>query len=87
MRVLCNKAKSSTWDAWKTRAKEKTITKDEYSTNISEEYEYSYEKAEHVSLPHERMLGSIFIQRMKIRKQKSKHILQDKHIRCDGIKI
>ena len=49
-----------TRDACKTKAREQMITKDEYSTNISEEYEYSYEKAERVSLPHKRMLGSIF---------------------------
>ena len=29
-----------------------TVTKQEYSTYISEEYEYSHEKAERVSLPH-----------------------------------
>ena len=28
------------------------VTKQEYSTDISEEYEYSHEKVEHVSLPH-----------------------------------
>ena len=28
------------------------VTKQEYSTDINEEYEYSHEKAEHVSLPH-----------------------------------
>ena len=28
------------------------VTKQEYSTIISEEYEYSHEKAERVSLPH-----------------------------------
>ena len=70
MRVWYNKANSSTRDAWKIRAREQTITWKEYSTNISEEYEYSYEKVERVSLPHKRMLGSIFIQRMKITKTK-----------------
>ena len=35
----------------KTRAKSIAIARQEYSTSISEEYEYSYEKAERVSLP------------------------------------
>jgi hypothetical protein len=33
-------------------AKSNAIARQEYSTNISEEYEYSHEKAERVSLPH-----------------------------------
>jgi hypothetical protein len=35
-----------------TGAKSIAIARQEYSTNISEEYEYSHEKAERVSLPH-----------------------------------
>ena len=65
MRVLYNKANSSTRDAWKTRAREQTITKEEYSTNISEECEYSKEKAKHVSLPHKIILGSILFREWK----------------------
>ena len=36
----------------KTRAKSIVVARQEYSTDISEEYEYSHEKAERVSLPH-----------------------------------
>ena len=41
-----------TRDAWKTRAESIAVARQEYSTDISEEYEYSHEKAERVSLPH-----------------------------------
>ena len=36
----------------KTRAKSIAVARQEYSTDISEEYEYSHEKVERVSLPH-----------------------------------
>ena len=39
-----------TRDAWKTRAKSIAVARQEYLTDISEEYEYSHEKAERVSL-------------------------------------
>ena len=41
----------------------------EYSTYISEEYEYSHEKAEHVSLPHKNARIQL-IQKIKTTKQK-----------------
>ena len=41
----------------KTRVKSTTVARQEYSIDISEEYEYSHEKVERVSL-HTRMLGS-----------------------------
>ena len=46
------------------------VTKQEYSIDINEEYEYSYEKAERVSLPHKNARIQ-FIQ--NITKQKQKH--------------
>ena len=36
----------------KTRAESIEVARQEYSTDISEEYEYSHEKAERVSLSH-----------------------------------
>ena len=56
----------------------------EYSTYISEEYEYSHEKA--VSLSHTRMLGSNLF-RTQLNKNKNTQTLQVKHLRCDWIKI
>ena len=52
----------------------------EYSKNISEEYEYSYEKVERVSLPHKnaRIQPSLS---QKIKENKSKQTLQVKYIR------
>ena len=44
------------------------VAKEEYSTNISEEYEYSQEKAERVSVPKKRNARIYFIQTMKITK-------------------
>ena len=44
----------------------------EYSTYISEEYKYSHEKAEHVSLPHKNARIQ-FIQNTTKQKQKQKH--------------
>ena len=58
-----------TRDAWKTRAKNIEVARQEYSTDISEEYEYSHEKAVRVSLPHKNATIQ-FIQ--KITKQKIK---------------
>ena len=46
------------------------VTKEEYSTDINEEYEYSHEKAERVSLPHKNARIQ-FIQNTT--KQKQKH--------------
>ena len=60
-----------TRDAWKTRAKNIAVARQKYSTYISEEYEYSHEKAERVSLPHKNARIQ-FIQ--NITKQKQKHI-------------
>ena len=51
----------------KNRIKSIAVARQEYSTNISEEYEYSHEKAERVSLPHKNARIK-FIQ--KITKQK-----------------
>ena len=45
------------------------VARQEYSTNISEEYEYAYEKAERVSLPHKNARIQ-FTQKIKITKQK-----------------
>ena len=53
----------------KTRAKSIAVARQEYSTDISEEYKYSHEKAERVSLPHKNARIQ-FIQKMKIPKQK-----------------
>ena len=36
----------------KTRVESIAVARQEYSTDIREEYEYSHEKAERVSLPH-----------------------------------
>ena len=53
----------------------------EYSTDISEEYEYSNEKVKHVSLPHKSSRIQ-FIQNIK-NTNKNKKMLQVKHLRCD----
>ena len=54
----------------KTRAGSIIVTKQVYSTYISEEYEYSHEKAKRVSLP-QKNARIQFIQ--NITKQKQKH--------------
>ena len=58
-------------DAWKTGGKSIAVARQEYSTNISEEYEYSYEKAERVSLPHKNARIQL-IQKIKTTKKKIK---------------
>ena len=69
MRVWYNKANSSTRDAWK---KSKIANDDK--KRILSAYKWRIRvfiwKAEGVSIPHKRMLGSIFIQRIKINKNK-----------------
>ena len=63
----------------------KAVARQEYSTDISEEYEYSHEKVERVSLPHKNARIQ-FIQ--KITKQKLKHTdSPSKADKCDWIKI
>ena len=56
-----------------------------YSTYISEEYEYSHEKAERVSLPHKNARIHLF--KTQLNKNKNTQTLQVKHLRCDWIKI
>ena len=51
-------------------------------TTISEEYEYSHEKAERVSLPHKNARIQ-FIQNKTKQKNKNTHTLQVNHLRCD----
>ena len=61
------------------------VTKQEYSIDISEEYEYSHEKAERASLPHNNTRIQ-FIQNTTKQKQNTQ-TLQVKYLRCDRIKI
>ena len=53
----------------------------EYSTYISEEYEYSHEKAEQVSLPHKN--ASIQFLQTQLNKNKKHTDTPSKALRCD----
>ena len=65
---------------------EKQELKEMQQLDKNEEYEYSYEKAEHVSLPHKnaRIQPSLL---QKIKENKNKQTLQVKYIWCERIKI
>ena len=68
--ILHKRTNSSDKRCMKNKSWKLIVTKQEYSTHISEEYEYSYEKAEHVSLP-DKNARIQFIQNTT--KQKQKH--------------
>ena len=61
---------------------EKHELKELQQPDKNKEYEYSHEKAEHVSLPHKnaRIQPGLL---QKIKENKNKQTLQVKYIRCD----
>ena len=64
----------------KQELKSMAVARQDYSTSINEEYEYSHEKAERVSLPNKsaRIQSSLFTKQQS--ENKSTQTLQVKHI-------